>query len=46
MLDGHKTVIMGEALKDSIGDEQMIVFIDQSTSCLYVAEYVELHISE
>lgn len=46
VLDGHKAAGTDEALKDSIGDEQVIIFSDQSTSYVDIADYVELHIAE
>lgn len=46
VLDDHKAESTGEALKENISDEQVIVFTDQSTSYVDIADFVELHISE
>ena len=46
VLDGHESGEAGEALKNSIDGEQAIVFTDQSTSYVDIADYVEMHISE
>lgn len=45
VLDNHKSKEVDKALKSSIGDKT-IVFTDQSTSYVDIADYVELHISE
>lgn len=46
VLDDHKAESTGETLKDNIAEEQVIVFTDQSTSYVDIADFVELHISE
>ena len=46
VLDGHRAESTGEALKENIPDEQVIVFTDQSTSYVDIADFVEPHIPE
>lgn len=46
MLEDHKADGTNDTLKKSIDDEQTIVFTDQSTSYVDIADYVELHITE
>lgn len=46
VLESHKSGEADEVLKNSIDGEQNIVFTDQSTSYVDIADYVELHISE
>jgi len=46
VLDGHESGEADEALKNSIDGEQAIVFTDQSTSYVDIADYVEMHLSE
>ena len=46
VLDGLEFGEAGEALKNSINGKQAIVFTDQSTSYVDIADYVEMHISE
>lgn len=43
VLDDHKSEGTGETLKENISDEQVIVFTDQSTSYVDIADFVELH---
>jgi transposase-like protein len=45
VLDDHKSEGIDEALQSSL-EEKTIVFTDQSTSYVDIADYVELHISE
>lgn len=45
VLDSHKSEGVNETIQSSI-DEKTIVFTDQSTSYVDIADYVELHISE
>lgn len=46
VLDGHGSGEAGQALKNSIDGERAIVFADQSTSYVDIADCVEMHISE
>ncbi|MBS9767058.1 MAG: IS1595 family transposase [Flavobacteriaceae bacterium] len=45
VLDTHKTSEVNETVKECL-DEQSIVFTDQSTSYVDIADFVELHITE
>jgi len=45
VLKSHKAVEINEVVQESI-DEKSIVFTDQSTSYIDIADYVELHITE
>lgn len=45
VLDSHRSEEVNETFQSSI-DEKTIVFTDQSTSYVDIADYVELHISE
>jgi len=46
VLENHQADGTDETLKQAIEDEKMIVFTDNSTSYVNIADYVELHISE
>lgn len=46
VLTDHKADQTDDILKPSIDEEQTIVFTDQSTSYVNIADYVEIHISE
>ena len=46
VLEDHKTDGTNDTLEQAIDDEQVIVFTDQSTSYVDIADYIELHISE
>lgn len=46
VLDDHKADGTYETFKNAIDGEQTIVFTDQSTSYVNIADYVEIHISE
>lgn len=46
VLTDHKADQTDDILKSSIDEEQTIVFTDQSTSYVNIADYVEIHISE
>jgi hypothetical protein len=46
VLDDHKADGTDETFKNAIDGEQTIVFTDQSTSYVNIADYVEIHISE
>lgn len=46
VLDDHKAEGMDDTFKNSIDDEQTIVFTDKSTSYVNIADYVEIHITE
>lgn len=46
VLEDHKADGTNDTLKRSIDDEQTIVFTDQSTSYVDIADYAELHITE
>lgn len=45
VLDSHKKQDVNELISDSL-DEKSIVFSDQSTSYVDIADYVEMHLSE
>jgi len=45
VLEDHKTDGTNDTLEQAIDDEQVIVFTDQSTSYVDIADYIELHIS-
>lgn len=46
VLVDHKTEGTDSILKQSIENDQSIVFTDQSTSYVNIADYVEIHVSE
>lgn len=46
VLDDHKADGTDKSLKESIHGEQTIVFTDQSTSYINIADYVEIHVTE
>jgi hypothetical protein len=46
VLENHQADGTDKTLKQAIEDEKMIVFTDNSTSYVNIADYVELHISE
>jgi hypothetical protein len=46
VLENHQADGTDLTLKQAIEDEKMIVFTDNSTSYVNIADYVELHISE
>ena len=46
VLEDHKADGTDETLERAIAKEQTIVFTDQSTSYVNIADYVEIHISE
>lgn len=46
VLDDHKANGIDETFKNAIDGEQIIVFTDQSTSYVNIADYVEIHVSE
>lgn len=46
VLEDHKADGADETLESAIAKEQTIVFTDQSTSYVNIADYVEIHISE
>ena len=45
VLTDHKADGVNDIVKESL-DEQSIVFTDKSTSYVYIADFVELHISQ
>mgnify|MGYP002795052749 CR=1 FL=1 len=45
VLNNHKAVEIDDTVRESI-DEKSIVFTDQSTSYVDIADFVELHITE
>ncbi|WP_026837256.1 IS1595 family transposase [Gillisia sp. JM1] len=46
VLVNHEADEINNTLKSAIGDEHIIIFSDQSTSYVDIADYVELHITE
>ena len=46
VLDNHEAGQTSNMLKSAIADEHIIIFSDQSTSYVDIADYVELHITE
>ena len=46
VLDNHQAEEIDETIKQSIDDEEVIVFSDKSTSYVNIADYVEIHITE
>jgi hypothetical protein len=46
VLPGHKSVNTDLTLKEAIQGDKSVVFSDESTSYVNIADYVELHISE
>jgi len=46
VLEDHQADGTDEVLKNAIADEEVIVFTDQSTSYVNIADYVEIHVSE
>ena len=46
VLEDHQADGTDETLKNAIANEKTIVFTDQSTSYVNIADYVEMHISE
>lgn len=46
VLEDHQADGIDEVLKNAIADEEVIVFTDQSTSYVNIADYVEIHVSE
>ena len=46
VLEDHQADGADETLKAAIADEEIIVFTDQSTSYVNIADYVEIHMSE
>ena len=46
VLTNHKADQTDDTLKAAIDDDQTIVFTDQSTSYVNIADYVEIHMSE
>ncbi len=46
VLDNHQAEDIDETIKQSIDDEEVIVFSDKSTSYVNIADYVEIHITE
>lgn len=46
VLNDHKADGTDNTLKETINDEQTIVFTDKSTSYVNIAGYVEIHITE
>jgi len=46
VLDNHKSESVNETIKDSISDEDTIVFSDKSTSYVNIADFVDIHITE
>jgi hypothetical protein len=46
VLGDHQADGTDEVLKNAIADEEVIVFTDQSTSYVNIADYVEIHVSE
>jgi hypothetical protein len=46
VLENHNADEIDKTLKQSINNEEIIVFTDKSTSYVNIADYVELHISE
>ncbi len=46
VLEDHKSDGTNQTFEKAINDEQTIVFTDKSTSCVNIADYVEIHISE
>ena len=46
VLEDHQADGTDEVLKNAIADEEVIVFTDQSTSYINIADYVEIHVSE
>jgi hypothetical protein len=45
-LDDHGAKGTDQTFRQSISDQQSIVFTDQSTSYVNIADYVEIHLSE
>ena len=46
VLEDHQAIGADEVLKNAIANEKTIVFTDQSTSYVNIADYVEIHMSE
>jgi len=46
VLDDHQADSTDETFKNAIAEEEVIVFTDQSTSYVNIADYVEIHMSE
>lgn len=46
VLEDHKADSTDKTFKNTIDQEQTIVFTDQSTSYINIADFVEIHISE
>ncbi len=46
VLDNHQAESLDKAFKNAIAEEEVIVFTDQSTSYVNIANYVEIHMSE
>jgi len=46
VLDDHKAEGTDQTFKDSLDEDQTIVFTDKSTSYVNIADYVEIHMTE
>lgn len=46
VLDDHQADSTDETFRNAIAEEEIIVFTDQSTSYVNIADYVEIHMSE
>ncbi len=41
----HNAKLINETIKETIGEKSML-FTDKSTSCIDIADFIELHITE
>ena len=46
VLEDHQAKGTDDTFKNAIDDEQSIVFTDKSTSCVNIADYVEIHMTK